>query len=253
MITLNTIVYEGNFRDVLSVGGWFLDFKTKYITKKMITVNNINSKDEFKEIIDRITKFIDLDVVYVDDFKTQMINKYKLYINESNIGYIYTIPYFVTIDNIKTEFILNVASDCMGDIRISDEFLEKAIIELRTNLLCSTTMVAWTKNNYIMKNNRKIGEHEEIETLKILDRQINQSDRFNYSAGFTDQFFMGVVEKLKKIDYNISESHSNIIYHGPSYGGNSFEKRMVAHQIYNNTYNCIYKGDDYYIHDKNYY
>jgi len=253
MITLNTIVYEGNFRDVLSVGGWFLGFKSEYITKKMITVNNIQSKEEFNEMIDRLTKIFDLDVFYVDDHKREMIKKYKLHLNEATIGYVYTIPYFVTIDKTKTEYLLNVASDCMDDIRISDDFLIKAMNELKYNSLCSTTMVAWTKDNYIMANGKKIGEHEETETLKILDRQEKPADRFNYSAGFTDQFFMGITEKLKSIDYNINESHSNLIYRGPSYGGNSFEKRMVGHQVYNNLYNCIYKGNDYYIHDKNYY
>ena len=62
-----------------------------------------------------------------------------------------------------------------------------------------------------------------------------------------------IIDKLKKIDYNIPESYANQFYNGPSYGGNSFEKRMVGNQVNNNIYNCIYKGDNYYIHDNNYY
>lgn len=253
MITLNTIVYEGNFRDVLSLGGWFLGFTSKHITKKMITVNNIDSINEFNEMLEIAIKGFNLEVVYVEKHKKAVIKKYNLEINESTIGYIYTIPYFVTIDNVDTDFLLNVASDCMDDIRISDEYLEKAILELVSNSLCSTTMVAWTKDNYIMKNGKTIGEYEESETLKILSRETKPSDNFHYTAGFTDQFFLGKVEKLKSIDYRIDESFSNKIYNGPSYGGNSFEKRMVAYQVKNNVYNCVYKGTDYYIHDKRYY
>ncbi len=64
---------------------------------------------------------------------------------------------------------------------------------------------------------------------------------------------MGSVDTLKKINFNIPESESERIYRGPEYGGNSFEKRMVAHQVSNDVCNCIFKGDNYYIHNNNYY
>lgn len=250
MITLNTIVYEGNFRTILSEDSWFNKFQSSLVTKKMLTVNNISSIDEFEELIKKYPFF---DIVYVNDTKNDVIEKYKLNINEKTIGYYYTIPYFVAIEKVTTKYILNVASDCMQDIFISDTFLTDSIIELTSNPLASTTMVAWTKDNYIMKNDKKIGQHEEDETARILNISNNTSTLFNCTANFTDQFFFGSIDYLRNIDYIIDESYSNKFYHGPSYGGNSFEKRIVAHQIKNNQFNCVYKGNDYYIHDGRYY
>lgn len=250
MITLNTIVYEGNFREVLSEESWFNKFENILITKKLLTVNNLSSIDEFNEL--RL-KFPSIDVVYVSDNKDKVIDKYNLGINEQTLGYYYTISYFVMLEHIKTKYVLNVASDCMSDLHISDDFFDDSIKEMIINPSVSTTMIAWTKNNYIMKNGKKIGEHEEVESSRILGIPENKSLLFNRTANFTDQFFFGSVDYLKNIDYIIDESYSDRFYNGPSYGGNSFEKRMVAHQIKNNQFNHIYKGNDYYIHDGKYY
>lgn len=252
MITLTTIVYEGNFEKTLNDECWFFRFNDKLITHKLIVVNNLSSIDKFWGKIKKLRTNNSFEVVMVNDNENLVKKIFNLNIDNS-IGYVYTIPYFVLLESISTPFILNVATDCMDDIKISDNFLELSINELKTNDLCSTTMVAWTKNNYVMSNNVTIGKYENHETFKKLGQKYKESENFNYSYGFTDQFFMGKVDKLKKIDYNISETISNKIYNGPSYGGNSFEKRIVGHQVNNNVYNCIFKGDDYYIHDNNYY
>jgi hypothetical protein len=102
-------------------------------------------------------------------------------------------------------------------------------------------------------NGLKVAKHEQIEGARILKRQEFETELFNYRENFTDQLFFGNVDNLKKIDYNLGENFSEIIYHGPIYGGNSFEKRMVAHHVKNGLYNCVYKKNDYYIHDGNYY
>ena len=104
-----------------------------------------------------------------------------------------------------------------------------------------------------MKNQKLVGETEQEETFKRLEFNGELSPKFHYTANFTDQFFLGSIDNFKKIDYNIPEHYSNQIYGGPSYGGNSFEKRMVGHQVLNKVYNCVYKGPQYYIHDGHYY
>ncbi len=251
MITLNTIVYEGNFEQILSPDNWFFKFTSKYITNKTLTVSNVYNSDRFYRLVTELNKIYDFKLIHIN--KNELNDKFKLGIDNSTLGYNYTIPYFAAIDSIETKYMLNVASDCMYDINIDDDFLELAMNELDTNCFCSTVMVAWTKNNKKMLNGRHIGEYEQSETFKKLNRTVVFSDNVNYTANFTDQFFMGIVDNLKKIDYNISESISNQIYHGPSYGGNSFEKRMVGHQVQNNVYNCVSKGNHYYIHDNNYY
>jgi len=249
MITLTTILYEGNFDKILSDDCWFMKFESPFLSDKVLVVNNLTSKERFLSKINDLMTRHKFEVIYVDELKDIIIEKYKLAINESTKGYYYTIPYFCILEKVKTKYVFNVASDCMDDINIDDYFLKTAVHEIETNEFCSTAMVPWTKDNHIMSNNLTVGHHENIETFRILGRQYKDSDNFNYSFGFTDQLFIGDINRLKVIDYNIPESIAEQIYNGPEYGGNSFEKRVVGHQIKNNVCNCIYKGNNYYRHD----
>jgi hypothetical protein len=247
MITLNTIIYEGNFRDVLNENSWFMTFSDELINNKMLTINNVSSINELNVLLDKYNK---VKKCYVYENIDLIKNKYKLNINSDTLGYYYTIPYFTTIENTETEYLLNVASDCTSDISLTHNFFVDSIKELTINKKCSTTMVSWVKN---VHGKIKIGEHENIETFKKLNRPFYDSEKFNHRFGFTDQFFFGKTAYLKEIDYNINEQISEQIYNGPNYGGNSFEKRMVGYQILNDVCNCVYKNNDYYIHDGHYY
>jgi len=247
-MTLNTIVYESNFREILNKDSWFFNNNLKSITHRLLTCNNITNLNEFNDLVDKMKLLYKFDLVHVSDFKDKANEFFKLNIDENTKGYLYTMPYFVSILNVKTSHILNIASDCMDDIKVDDTFISEAISELETNPKCASVMVAWTKDNYVMKNGLKVAEYEQSE-YQIPD----DNPKFNYSKGFTDQFFLNSIYNLKKINYNVDSNYASGIYNGPTYGGNSFEKRMVAHQAYNKTYNCTSKGDCYYIHDNNYY
>ena len=170
--------------------------------------------------------------------------------DQNTIGYHYTIPYFVMLDNIKTDYVLNVAGDSVQDIYIDDNFLEDSLEELESNPLCSSTMVSWVKDNRTMENGKTVGQHEYDELVKL--KGVDNPEKFTYTTGFTDQFFLTRTENLRRNNYNLDPIYSES-YKGPSYGGNCFEKRIVGIQVYTGTYNCVYKGQNYYIHDKRYY
>ena len=243
MITLTTILYEGNFRDILNDNCWFFKFNSYLITNKLLVINNIVSKELILSMIESLKNNFDFNFIFVEDRKDEANLKYQLNINNNTLGYNYTMPYFALIESVNTEFLLNVASDCMNDININDIFLLDGIDEIKNNDLCSTVMVSWIKDNSLI-NGMTVGQNEENTTSSH-----SGNPKFNYSKGFTDQFFLGKVDNFKKINYNISPYYS-ISYHGPLYGGECFEKRMVAHQNYNGVYNCIYRGNQYYIHGK---
>jgi hypothetical protein len=257
MITLNTIIYEGNYNDFLKENNWFFTFNSKYISKKIITVNNLSSKDIFENKIKHLKEYFDFEVIYVDDLLEEVKTYFNLTIDSSNTGYYYTIPYFVSLYKTDSEYFFNVASDCMDDIKITDDFFEKSFIELTENNFCNTTMVTWCKNNEITTDvfsphfGITIGEYEESESFKKLNRDIPKSENFSIRYNFTDQLFLGKTNTLKQINYNVDENISGMWYTGPQYGGNCFEKRMVGHHIINNVYNLVFKNSDYYIHDIN--
>jgi hypothetical protein len=192
MITLNTIIYEGNFREVLNNDSWFMTFSDELITNKMLTINNVLSIDELNILLDKYPK---VKKFYVNDYDEIVKLKFNLNIDKNTVGYYYTIPYFVAIENTKTEFLLNVASDCMLDILVTNDFFVDSIKEIKSNKKCSTTMIGWTKNS---PNKLKIGEYENIETFKKLNKPFYDSENFNYRFGFTDQFFLAETSLLKK-------------------------------------------------------
>jgi hypothetical protein len=248
MITLNTILYEGNFDEFLVEDCWFFTFKSKFITKKLLTINNLTSTDRFNGKIEVLRKLYHFDIIFVEDSVEEVKEFFEINIDNGSIGYYYTIPYFVAIFNIKTDYILNIASDCMHDIKVSDKFLEDSLKELVDNPLCSTTMVSWVKDNMVLGNGKTVGQHEYDCLVKDFN-DIGEMENFIYMSGFTDQFFLGKISKLREVNYNLDLKYSDT-YHGPSYGGNCFEKRMVGHQTYNKVFNCSHKNNDYYIHDK---
>lgn len=254
MITLTTIIYEGNFEEILRSESWFFKFTNTNITNKCLIINNITSIDSFNNKLARLyEEGLIFDVVYVKHTANNAIRYFKLDLDENSLGYNYTIPYFVMLLHIKTPYVLNIASDCMNDLLVTNDYINESINILSTEDKLTSTMVSWIKNNHIMENYKTVGQHEEIETFGILNTPQINVPMFNVRANFTDQFFLANVKKLKQIDYLISQNHTNKIYNGPSYGGNSFEKRIVDHHILNNQYNGVYTGNDYYIHDKKYY
>jgi hypothetical protein len=256
MITLNTILYEGNFINFLKPDTWFFKFKSEFITKKLITVNNLKSIELFTQKINELKEIVDFEVVFVDKNLNEVLEFFKLDINNSQLGYYYTIPYFTSLFYTNTEYFLNVASDCMDNILVDNTFFELSFTQLDNNPLCLTTMVSWYLNNAITTDlssphyGKTIAEYEESETKRILKKNLDTSENFNIRYNFTDQFFLGRTDVLKTIDYNVDENVSSMYYPGPTYGGNCYEKRMVGYNILNNKYNFIYKGNNYYIHQK---
>jgi hypothetical protein len=250
MITLTTIIYEGNYKDVLNEESWFFRYNSEYITDKLIVVNNLDSIDDFTNLYSELKKNHDFRFIYVDNYLKDINEFFGLGISKSVKGYVYTAPYFVMILNVNTKYVLNVATDCMDDLLLEDSFFEDSLIELQNNEHCSTTMLPWIKNNKVTKHGHKIGAYEE--KSYSLQELRGDNEKFNYTLGFTDQFFLANIDKLKKIDYNLPEKYSTT-YKGPAYGGNSFEKRMVGHQSFTKTYNLIYNSNQYYIHDNKYF
>ena len=50
-ITLVSTLYEGNFKQHLKDNSWFREFKSEYITKKRLIINNLDSTQELEDIL----------------------------------------------------------------------------------------------------------------------------------------------------------------------------------------------------------
>ena len=78
MITLTTILYEGNFRFHLKENPWFRKFKSKYVSKKRLLINNVSSTQELEDILNDLYDPEEVELVYVKDHAEEVIDYFKL-------------------------------------------------------------------------------------------------------------------------------------------------------------------------------
>lgn len=220
MITLSTIVWEGNFRQVLNPSSYFM----QYEGEKVLVVNNVLSEIELIGLL-LGTEF---QVLSVKQYAEEAKKFFKLEIDESTKGYWYTIPFFVLLLKCKTKYLLNVSDDC--EVNFEKDFIENSKKELKNPEVITTTL-EWGEG---------VGKHESVK----------ESGNFYYSKGFSDQVFFTEVKILQNIDYNINDDWdyygmaaqgSGAVYHG----GNSFERRLATFMKHNNKFRAIYKKYNY--------
>jgi len=240
MISLATTVYDKNLDFVLSNDSWFLNYENELIKEKILVVNNISNKDVFLEKIQKNEKAKLLNVVFVDLFKEEAKKFFNININESTLGYFYTIQYFVLLLKCNNPFLFNVSTDCT--LNFEKDFLYDSIDELKKNERAIATTIPWCTNV-----NCGLGEEER--TFKMIEEEEKHLDKFYYSVFFSDQVFLSDVEKMKKINFNTNHPLSNFF---PIYGGNCFEKRVCSHFLTEKNFRLVYKKHNY-IHPNNLY
>ncbi len=265
MITLTTIIYDGNFKNILRDDSWFLNFKSKYVTKKRLNVNNISNKNEFEQYVNNMReKGFDFEIAYVDDLIDEANRYFNLNIYRNTFGFNYSIPYFTDIISISTPYIWNIASDCQFDIRVSDGFFEKSIELLEGDNLYPLTVLSWSvpwsdpikrkemdSFSPIFSIYDSVGEYEQNFGNKNYSEE-KALENFWCSWKFGDHCFVGKISKLKRINYNLKGNApwfaENLM---PYSGTNAFECMMTEYLASTGIFRAIYKSEtDYYIHDK---
>jgi hypothetical protein len=259
MITLTTILYEGNFRFHLKENPWFRNFKSKYITKKRLLVNNLESTQEFGDILNNLYNPEEVELVYVSDYADEVIDFFKLNINEGDLGYNYTVPYFVNIYTCTTPYFFNVSSDCCVDICVKDSFFEKSIrllgadndyvvTTLQTEKNWSTygypSFTSWESEQIHGKGVTCQGEWEQINIPGFTKEQ--ELEDFWCSATFWDGIFLANTNKLKSIDYQESFGYNSIQAVAPYGGRGAFENRIADYLMYKNVHRAMLKSKTQY-------
>jgi hypothetical protein len=243
MITLSTIVYEGNFRKLLQEDSWFLNYKSKYISKKRLNVNNVYSIEEFQYLLSKV-KTDEIEVVDVNVESENANNFFKLNTDRNTFGYNYIMPYFTDLLTISTEYVFNVASDCQEHINFNDDFFENSIKILNEDEEVMVTTIPWRQTDITTLG---LGEQHHADSInRSQNIDIKSNDNFWFSKVMSDQVFVAKIDKLKKCDFTITQN----LHPYPSYGGFAFEIRLGNHFMINNRYRAIYKTDGYYLHGK---
>ena len=142
MITLHTIIYDGNYIEYLKKESRFFTLENKLITKKLITVNNVTDITNCNKLLNELKMLYDFEIVYVDDYVDTTKTFFKLEMDKTTPGYYYSIPIFVGFLNIITPYIFHFSSDCLNDnLSFTDDFLSNSIEILNNendNLIITT-------------------------------------------------------------------------------------------------------------------
>ena len=251
MITLHTIIYEGNYEEYLKKDSRFFTLQNELITKKLITVNNVTDIENCNKLLNELKSLYDFDVIYVDDHCDKTKDFFNLVMNETTAGYFYSIPIFVGFLNTTTPFIFHLSSDCLNNnLTITDDFLTKSIDVLGNDddELIVTTIgdekqpwsVAGVPPEVPNKSMTCVGEWEQINTANY--KPENELKDWWCSDCISDNIFLGNIKKLKKANYNLRNLAR---FAGPAYGGTaSFEYRMAQHLVAAGVYRLIYRNSN---------
>lgn len=248
MITISTLLYEGNYRSVLAEEGWFLNYDSDLVSKKLIAVNNVKDRKFIHELLQRTGKYHSkIEFFFVEDLESECIQFFNLNIDKkATQGYYYIIPYFALTLHVNDGFFFHVSEDCSRDIRFSNEYIEASVKEIATNDKILVTTIGWGFPK--QSHGYDVGEWEQIETFRLKNKTEPENNNFWHSVGFVDQIFIANANKLKSVNYNI-ETYDNPIYHGPWYCPNSWERRVAEYMYKNDLYRGVWKkSEDYYIH-----
>jgi hypothetical protein len=250
MITLTTILYENNFRFHLKENPWFREFNSKYIAKKRLLVNNLTSTQEFEDILNELYDPEEVELVYVSDYAKEVIDFFGLDTKEGELGYNYTVPYFVNIYTCNTPYFFNVSSDCCVDICAKDSFFEKSIKLLDQNNDYPVTALSWEKDwsvygypdEIFRRDITCVGQWEQVHISDLRE----ELEDFWCSEVFWDGVFLAHVDKLKAINYQECIGANKKMAVAPYGGKGSFECRIADYLKYKNVYRPILKSKSQY-------
>jgi hypothetical protein len=249
MITISTLLYQGNYTNILNDQSWFLNYNPSYDHKKLIVVNNIKDRNNLSSILESYKKTHYVDYVFVEDFEDQCIKDFNLDINKNTtLGYYYIIPYFVLISKVETNMVFQLSEDCTNEIYFDEDFVLDSIKEINENNKIVSTTLNSGKSGISMGYDT--GQWEQIESFRYKGKIEKENEKFWQGVGFSDQLFIASVSKLKAVDYNL-ETRDNKICLGTPYCPDSWERRVSEYLYQNDLYRGVWKNNkNYYIHGK---
>jgi hypothetical protein len=252
-ITLVSTLYEGNFKQHLKDNSWFREFKSEYITKKRLIINNLDSTQELEDILNELYDPSEVEIVYVEDHADRVIEKYKLNIDRNHPAYNFCVPYFVNIDTCETPYFFNVSTDCCIDIHIDDDYFVKSIDLLENHPEYSVKGLAtipshckYSPDKSMAHPTHEVGEWGQMNCLGYDEEK--SLENFWVCNLFSDQVFVGKVNNFKKIDWNEGKGAYHLMPRDRA-GSEAFECKVSDYLRYSDCFIPLYKSKTtYFIH-----
>ena len=250
MVTVSTLLYEGNYKYILDNSSWFLNYSPNYPHKKLIIVNNVNNREEITNKLEETKKQYFFDYFFVDDYEEMAKEYFKLDITkETTRGYYYQIPYYSLLMYVDTEYIFHVSDDCSKNFYVADDFILSSIDELEKNPSIFTTSLSWGRPNIENSFGYELGEYEELMAFK--KRPNLSNDKFYHTEGFTDQVFFSKTSNLKSVNYNLYKINGSPC-EWVDYCPRCWESRVCEYTYQIGSYRGIWKDSNYYYYSIKY-
>jgi hypothetical protein len=235
MVTLSTTVYEKDFKFVLNKESWFYKYQNPLVVKKNVIINNINNIDEFLELKKTFEKHFEF--FYSNEFVDEINKTFNISITPDEKSYYYSVQHYTNaLINKENKFSFYVGPDCVISSNDLSDYFNDSINLLESDHDIISTTLPWVEPQIV----DTLGNHEQ-DFFNITKR----NDKFYMSKIFSDQVYFINTDKIKKIDFTITQSLHPI----PEYGMNGFEFRLSNNLIQNNNYRAIYKGGLHYKHE----
>jgi len=228
-VTFETKVWENDWvrlleNEYLKIKLDSLNYK---FNKKMLMINNVNDYDI---VMKTSKKYLDKNLIdevhLVKDYENEVLKFFNIEKESFNGGYYYSISELTAIFLCETDFLLHLSGDSIIDNNGYDWITPS--IEMMTNnekIICSTP--TWN-HNFSGVDNESVREME---------------NNWVYTHGFSDQCYLINVKEFKKQIYNDKNLLADI--HFPTYGGESFEKRVYSYMKNNELYRIVSKETSY--------
>jgi hypothetical protein len=226
-VSFSTNIYEETYKKVLLEG--FLQNQLDLINypfdKKIITINNVDDKNNIIKIIEK--NFKEFEYYFTDINNDFILKEFSLQRDSLDPGYLYSIHHFFQFYYSQCEYNFHLSADCPIKL-IDNNFIDKSIKVLDSISDVITVMPSWDFSFLSPK------EESEFET-----------EEFYYAKGFTDQVYFCKLKDFKKDIYNYTHPLSERY---PQYASNAFERRIDSYMQTCGKYRAICKKS-YYTHE----
>ena len=254
MIIIATLLYQGNYLEILNENSWFTKYNPKYAHKKLIVVNNVQDREYIEYALNEYKERQDIEYFFIEDYEKLAISTFNLDIDRNKtIGYFYIIPYLALALKLETDYVFMVSADCTNTLTFEEDYVLNSIKEIENNPIVFSTSLNWGPKGFSMGYD--VGEWEQINTYKYKNKEEANNDKFWYTVGFSDQVFIVSKKNLMNVDYNLDPNFvrelNSPICQGTPYCPESWERRVSEYLYKNNMYRGVWKNNNhYYIHGK---
>ena len=229
-ITLEIKCWEKDYRLILQYGllEKVLSRNNLFKFEKInLIINNIKDRKHVEELANQKKLAGIISAYYfVEDYLDSALKYFKIDRSTFGKGGVYSFAEIVGLYLNDSPYLLHYSSDSLPEKNLNDAWFLEALSLFKENEDIFVANLTW--------NNKFHEAESECEYKK---------NNFYIGYGFSDQMYLIDISKFHDIDFTLSHPDSNRY---PSYGGESFEKKVDSWMRINNKKRATFSSGTYF-------